>query len=97
MVSERMHRTISKWSRVRLKISWLPSRANNGFGHTDHQRRMGPPSRRQALCIAVEFHSCFHEVLVDGGENSTQGVECRVEEHDMRLDLEGTVSPRLAP
>ncbi len=41
--------------------------------------------------IVVEFDSCLDETLVDVGEHGAEGVEGRVEEHGMRLDLEGTV------
>lgn len=44
-----------------------------------------------AFCIPVIFHRRLHEVLVDGGEDRVERVESGVEEHLVRLDLEGTI------
>lgn len=51
---------------------------------------MGLLFSSHALGISIELHSCLHKILIDGRQNCQRGIEICIEEHLMRLNLEGT-------
>ena len=50
--------------------------------------RMLPSSH--ALGVPIVLHGCLYKVLVDGRQNRDSRIEVCIEEHSVRLDLEGT-------
>ena len=59
---------------------------------THEQRRMETSSCPHTFLIAVKLHGRLVKVFVYRGKNRLSRVECRVEEHPVRLDFEGAMA-----
>ena len=63
---------------------------SDGKCHTYQEGGLRLSTGRETFQVMVESCSCHEEVLVNVAEHRVERVERRVEEHGMRLDLEGT-------
>lgn len=56
---------------------------------TDQHGRCRLLGRGKTSCVTMNLHGRLHKVLIDVGQHGIDRVKIRIQEHCVRLDLEG--------